>query len=147
MNVELQFVRAGAEHCNLVFSWANDPETRRNSFNTAQIPYTTHEGWFMRKIKEPGCFFFIVMAESIPVGQVRVDVDGEISFNVASASRHGGIGAGIIAALPALVKGVGTLVAKVKHENVASQKCFERNGYEGVGHGDFIEYRLLLEKE
>ncbi len=43
---ELYLCKACQDDCNLLFQWANEEVTRKNSFNTAQIKYKDHLKWF-----------------------------------------------------------------------------------------------------
>ncbi len=119
-----------------LLDWANDPDTRRNSFRSDGITWEEHIGWFEACLKNPNIDFYICCCEDQPVGQVRLNCEGEIgvvSYSIAREARGQGIGSQIIQLIekealrsrPELT----TLSGSVKTENVASQRIFEKNGY------------------
>ena len=44
MNVKLRTVKK--EDVDILYEWANDPITRKNSFSEERIEYITHVNWF-----------------------------------------------------------------------------------------------------
>ncbi len=123
---------------DLIFGWANDPVTRANSFSTDPIPYEDHVNWFGRMMDNPDRILYIMMADEQPVGQIRLDIEGEeaeISYSIAPDKRGQGYGGHIIRLICEEVRKnmpeVLRLTASVKTANLASQKCFINNGFEG----------------
>ena len=140
MNADKQlYLRKGTEEdLDLIYRWANDPVTRANSFSTDPIPYQDHVNWFHRMLNNPDRILYIMMADTKPVGQIRLDMEGEeaeISYSIAPKERGKGYGQKIIKLICEEVQKnmpeVLTLVASVKEANLASQKCFLSNGFEG----------------
>ena len=124
---------ATAEDKDLLFHWANDPVVRSCSFNQEPIPYESHIEWFDRIMKDPSVKQFILMKDYTAVGQVRlsiIDDEAEIGYSIAPDARGCGYGSSIIRLVTELVKEqfpqICRLVAKVKPENSASIKIFER---------------------
>ncbi len=143
----LRFVRAEKNHSDLLFNWANDPEVRANSFNTKPIQHEEHIDWFEKKIKSPSAIIFIVYLKVNPIGQIRIDIEGEkgfISYNVDKKYRGKGYGTSILLRLQKelkpLNKSIVELIGKVKPDNFASQKAFENAGYSKQIQNDFILY-------
>lgn len=138
------------EDCDLLFSWANNKETRKNSFNSEQIDYKEHVEWFNNLLLSDNRKQFLLMAGSDPVGQVRIDIYGnccEISYSIEASNRNKGYGTEIIKLAIDKIKNdfseIKTITARIKPENVASMKCFEKNGFEEK----FREYTLEIAEQ
>jgi UDP-2,4-diacetamido-2,4,6-trideoxy-beta-L-altropyranose hydrolase len=132
--VELR--RATLDDAELLYDWRNDPETRRNSFSSDEIPFDVHVEWLRNKLAEPNCRLFIAELDGAPVAQVRVDRRGEdwaeVSVGVASEARGLGLGRTVIgagSAAGAEQLGVTRVVARIKPENLASVAAFHAAGY------------------
>lgn len=112
------------------FLWANDPLTRKHSYNTAPIPLDQHRQWFLKKLIDANSFLYLLEIGNEPVGQVRFDFneDATLSYVVAPEWRGRGFGSYLIAKgiqqlrkdLQASVKVIGY----VKKDNVASNRTF-----------------------
>lgn len=104
----------------LLFAWANDPETRRQSFTTEPIAWETHVAWLERRLADS---LILIFENPEPVGVVRIQ-DGVISITVAPEHRGKGYATPMIreAAQP------GT-IAEVKPDNVASLRAFAAAGF------------------
>lgn len=128
--------KAQPEDIDLLFEWANDRETRLNSFNTQTITRSEHERWFASMMKDPYRIQYIMMHEDVPVGQIRLDItdqEAEISYTIAPLQRGKGFGCQIIALAMKQIKvdtpDVTRLRGQVKPHNSASMACFRRNGF------------------
>lgn len=128
--------KAEMEDMDLLFKWANDPVVRVNSFNTEPIPYENHVKWFKKIMDDPTVLQFILMEEDIPVGQIRLNVAGdeaEIGYSIGNEFRGKGYGHKILQLVADEVRKnhpkVTNLIAKVKPENIASNKLFVSEGY------------------
>ena len=122
---------------DLLFSWANDPAVRKNSFRTDPIPYEDHVKWFHHVMEDKNAIQYIMMDDDIPVGQIRLNIDGEeaeIGYSIAANFRGRGYGHKILQLIVQKVQEgqpqIKKLIAKVKPENGASKKLFESEGYE-----------------
>jgi RimJ/RimL family protein N-acetyltransferase len=145
----------------LYFDWANDPDTRRQSFNSAPISLETHAAWFTRKVADPNALLLIFTNEAgQAVGQVRfertpvADMPDEIIIGVSVDARHRGKGLAsqLIAQGCAICRkqwGAVTIHAYIKPENQASVHAFERAGFRLSGEsGKFgISGRVTLDQE
>lgn len=136
--------RATLQDKKLIFDWANDPETRQNSFNTETIKWEDHSAWYDRKLSDENCQMYILMDFFKPLGQVRVDREGDkgvISYSIDKESRGQGLGKEMLSLLEAKLVGnkneCNTLVAEVKTENLGSRKVFEALGYDEIKDGTF----------
>ena len=121
----------------LLFTWANDPAVRLNSFTTDPIPYEDHRKWFEHIMADDKVLQYIMMDDENPVGQIRLNIENdsaEIGYSIAAAYRGRGYGRKILQLIVDEVKKhhpeIKTLIAKVKPDNKASKKLFESEGYE-----------------
>ena len=83
------------DDATLLWRWANDPETRRNAFTKAPIPYDAHVAWLQARLASEGTRLLIFADAEGPVGQVRFDRTGdaaEVSIVVAPERRGAGLG-------------------------------------------------------
>lgn len=139
------------EDVDLLFHWANDELVRKNAFHTEQIPYETHVKWFDRVLADDSVLHYILMNETVPVGQIRVNVEtdstGEIDYSIAKEYRGQGFGKIIckllVEELKANHKDITELIAKVKPKNISSSACFIKNGFEEK----YVQYELKLKDE
>jgi len=128
--------RADAE---LLWRWANDPETRRQSFTKATIPYEAHCAWLDARLGSPTCTILIFGDGGVPVGYARFDLVGdmaEISIAVAPEQRGRGYGRAMLAAaLDRHREQRGARVrtrASVLAENKRSLRMFRASGFRDV---------------
>jgi RimJ/RimL family protein N-acetyltransferase len=130
---------ARPEDAQLLWVWRNDPDVRRQSFSADEIPWEVHEAWFARKLASPDTRIWILEADGVPAGQIRVErtgSDAKISFSVDRTMRRRGVGRRLLAmAGPVACRelGVRRLVGFVKAENTASQRAFEEAGFVRAG--------------
>ena len=130
----------------LLYRWANDPDVRRNAFHTEAIAWAEHVAWFDNKIKSPDTRIYIVLDEqSNPVGQVRFDKtregSAEVDISIESSSRGHGYGAQALRLCSTLAMkelATGHIIAKVRQDNTASIKAFERSGFKPQGHAEGV---------
>lgn len=135
---------ATTEDRDLLYEWANDPETRRSAFATEPINYEDHCKWFERIVADELERQYIMMNDDIAVGQVRLTLDddaAEIDYSIAPEKRGLGYGNIIISMIKDKVHNelpqINRLIAKVKPKNIASIYCFEKN--------EFVESYYQLE--
>lgn len=129
--------KAEKDDMDLLFRWANDPVVRANSFDINPIQYENHVKWFNKMMGDSTIIQFILIDEDVPVGQIRLNVDGdeaEVGYSIGAEFRGEGYGHKILQLVTEAVSTnyplIKTLVAKVKPENIASKKLFECEGYE-----------------
>lgn len=73
--MKIRFRKITKEDVDIIFSWANDPLTRSQSFSSEPIKYESHVEWFNKKISDKKCLFLIgIDDENEPVGSVRLDL-------------------------------------------------------------------------
>ena len=85
---------ATLEDQDLYLAWANDPEVRRQSFNTEPIPLEQHQHWFLSRLQSPDALLRILVdSEGLPLGQIRFErsstepVRAAIGFSLDPAAR------------------------------------------------------------
>ena len=124
---------------NMLLEWANDKETRNNSFSSHEISPEEHRQWFFGVLNDPDRIQYIMMDGDTPVGQIRLDIsdnEAEISYSIAPTHRRKGYGHIILGLIkeqaltdcPSITK----LKGSVKTHNKESMKCFENNGFEEI---------------
>ena len=143
--------RAEAADEGMLLEWANDPVTRANGFNPNLITPDEHHRWYLLKLRDRDCRFYIVEALGTPVGQVRFDREGPdwtISYALAPPFRGRRLASRVLeAAMAKLSSGGegGLLLALVKGQNVASRRVFEGLDFAASSDADgAIEYRRSL---
>ena len=137
--MEAYLRRVTEQDRDLLFQWANDEDVRKSSFSSGKISYEEHCEWFDKMMKNEQCIQWILEANNQPVGQIRINIDGEnaeIGYSVCRERRGEGFGKLMLNLamqyiqenLPIIKK----MVARVKPENIASKKAFVNNGYKVI---------------
>jgi len=134
--VNLYLKRATVEQCDILYTWANEEEVRKNSFNQEKIPYEQHVKWFNNKIDSKNSIIFLCYEGEIPVGVVRIEVEaaqGTISYSVDKAFRGKGVASSMLKLLEEEIKNnkinIHILIGYVKFDNIPSQNIFKKLGY------------------
>lgn len=132
--------RAGAGDAELLRRWRNDPETRRRSFTKTPVSDAEHRAWLGKRLASDRAAIWIFSDGGMPVGQVRVDLDGdvaEVSIVVAPERRGRGYGKAMLSeALRLLRRDFGPGVrarALVLDDHEASLRTFKACGFRVVG--------------
>jgi len=150
---------AEASDEKLLLTWANDKDTRKNSFHTRPIQPEEHHRWFAGILSDKSEHVWIMTVDDRPAGMVRLSEDGNssghifrISYSIAKPFRGKGLGTCIIRLMEEKAKREfggegGQLYAEVKKDNIASRKIFESLGYaEGTEKAeDCMIYRKNIE--
>jgi RimJ/RimL family protein N-acetyltransferase len=136
VSVRLRPVRR--EDGQLLWVWANDPETRRASGGREEISWSAHTEWLAARLQDAGCRLWILESPGkVALGTIRFDSDdgwasARLSYAVGPEHRRRGYGRELVA------RGVGALrrehpgaliEALVQPDNVASRALFERLGW------------------
>lgn len=136
----------------LLLIWANDPETRQNSFSPDHIPAEDHRRWFYNRLRNlDGCRLYIVETEDrIPIGQVRFEKNDhkwEIDYSLAPHFRRKGLGRPLLKAALLKMRSEypGALVlGRVKPDNLPSRKIFESLDFDIVPNSGGVVYQRML---
>ncbi|EKF18193.1 GNAT family N-acetyltransferase [Nitratireductor pacificus] len=116
---------ASVDDAKLLYEWRSDPTTRAMSRDTSELVWEHHLAWVTERLSRANHGLYIAEIDGVPVGTVRIDHD-EISYTVAPAHRKKGIGEMM---LRTAKDQFGPLIAKVKKNNMASEKIAERSGH------------------
>lgn len=136
MNMNVYLREVTERDKDLLFRWANDEEVRKKSFSSEKITYEEHCAWFDKMMHNEQILQWILQADEQSVGQIRLTLKGEtaeVGYSICEERRGEGFGRLILRLAAQRVKGefpdIKRITAKVKPDNLASLKAFERNGY------------------
>lgn len=145
----LTFVKVKEKDKDLLFAWANDEETRKQSFCSQQIPYEDHVKWFESSLLRQDRKMYLCMHGEEPVGVFRLDETEnskengtwEISYSIEPNKRGKGYGKQMLRLGEELCKKeipeIKCLKACVKKENEGSLKIFEELMYKKESEKEF----------
>lgn len=140
--------KANINDMRMLYEWANDEKVRENAFSTEHIAWDVHQRWFLNKLESEVCDIFILYVDSIPVGQVRLDYEGEkayIDYSIAKEHRGKGYAKIMLELVEKKVadnqKGIWYLEAEVKYDNQDSRKQFDNLSYDSM---QVIKYRKCI---
>ena len=152
--MKLRDVTIGDARC--LFEWANDKETRRNSFSEDEIKWENHIIWLKNKLEDSNCYFYILEDNDTKIGVIRLDVCKDlkeimISYSIDHNMRNKGYGTQILMMAEKKLEDFFSgyvLVGEVKSiDNRPSIRCFENNGFvrdEDVVPGGKIVFRKKI---
>jgi UDP-2,4-diacetamido-2,4,6-trideoxy-beta-L-altropyranose hydrolase len=134
--VSVRLRPVGDADMRLLWEWANDAAVRETAFHPEQIPWERHVQWFKARQRECGCRMHIITDEAgSPLGQLRIDLHGEyaeVHLSLAAPHRGRGIGPAALREAYALMSSLAPdaiVVARVRPENPASLRAFEKAGF------------------
>lgn len=134
----IQVRPARISDAELLFAWRNDESTRQASINVEPVAWEDHVRWLTASLANRNRRLLIAELEGVPVGTVRIDQGErtEISWTVSPGMRGKGVGKAIVSrSLPH-----GEVTARIKHDNVASQKIAASAGFMLVIDRDLQEW-------
>jgi UDP-2,4-diacetamido-2,4,6-trideoxy-beta-L-altropyranose hydrolase len=126
--------RATKADAQLLWRWANDPDTRAASLNPDPIPYLEHLRWLRARLADRSCLLLIGWNGAGALGQVRFDrreADAEVSISVAPEHR-GTVGRLLLERAIDRFRRWSPqtpLVARVRIDNRPSRSLFEGTGF------------------
>lgn len=145
MKENLSIRPATIDDAELLWNWANDSSVREVSINPNPIPWDSHIKWFAERLNSSTTRFYILLEDSIPVGQIRYDMvenkAAEISFSIDGEHRGKGLGKEILRVTRETAwrdLDCESITAFVILGNEASRKAFERTDFTLVG---MVEYQ------
>lgn len=135
-----------------LFDLVNDLECRRNSLYHDRIAFESHVQWLKRLLCSDTQKLYILIDGDEAVGQGRLELTEEgcrISYSIIAERRGYGYGGillkllnnAILIDFPSCIYSYG----EVLQHNVASQKIFEKLGYEARKIRNILYYRKLVE--
>ena len=134
-------VAATQAHSTSIWTWRNDPDTRKNSRSMDIVPWENHVKWYANFLKrKPNCMFVCKDNENNYLCMVRFDKLGEdssefeISVNLNPKFRGKKLSTFLIDLSIAHFnklwgEEVQGIVAEIKPSNIGSRKCFTRAGF------------------
>jgi UDP-2,4-diacetamido-2,4,6-trideoxy-beta-L-altropyranose hydrolase len=148
--VNLQIRTAKIEDLQTYFDWANDPVVRQNAINTEPIDFEVHLNWFENKIQESNCALFVMLADNLPIGQVRFEFANgvaSIDYSIEKFMRGLGLASWLVErAIDKLDKSlVHEVRALVKISNKASINVFNKLRFE-VDHNNSTSELICFKK-
>jgi UDP-2,4-diacetamido-2,4,6-trideoxy-beta-L-altropyranose hydrolase len=134
----MTLIRAQESDLLTTFNWANDRSIRAFSFNNEPITLAVHSSWYLNKIKDENCFYYLGVIDGKAIGSIRFDMSDKtalISYLIDPAYHNRGLGLLLLKkAVSRLILDtdhtVTIIVGRVMFANIASIKAFERLGYE-----------------
>ncbi|MGB8401410.1 UDP-2,4-diacetamido-2,4,6-trideoxy-beta-L-altropyranose hydrolase [Bradyrhizobium sp.] len=137
---QLTLRAATADDSRRLWLWRNEHGARNMSPDQRPVAWEAHSRWLTARLADADTMIFIVETNGRPCGSVRFHVEqtknASVSIAMARHVRGKGYGA---AALDSACQAVfkqqfcDRIEARVKRENIASQKIFEKCGFLTVG--------------
>lgn len=131
----LSMRRMNASDKDLIFKWANDTETRNNSFTSSKITENEHHKWFFQKLGDPDAKYFIALWKGQEAGFIRFDRKEDhtlIGINIAPTYRGQKLSSSLLkmACRYYVSDTVSSLIlAYIRSDNIASKRAFEGAGF------------------
>jgi UDP-2,4-diacetamido-2,4,6-trideoxy-beta-L-altropyranose hydrolase len=127
----------------LLWRWANDPETREASFRSDPIPFRDHVRWLSQRLADPSVLLVVAENSAGALGQVRFESRGsDTEVSISIAPDHRGVVGGLV--LASAIRRFrrrsprDRLFAKVKFDNERSRQLFEGAGFQPRSERDGI---------
>jgi RimJ/RimL family protein N-acetyltransferase len=131
-----------------LWSWRNDPDTRRASHNTDAITRDQYTRWFESCLSRNNSIMLIAELHREAIGTVRFDKRRdsylEVIINIAPHARSKKLGAPCLreACNFVLKKKAAGFHAEIRQENTASIHIFQQCGFRSFGSkGGFLLFR------
>ena len=121
-----------SKDCQRLFDWANDKDTRSQSFNKNTIPLAEHTAWFNARLKDTNTLLLICELSGIPIGITRYTIEGtNATINYSLDKEYRGVGlAGQMVPISLekvrQLRSLKQITAFVKESNIASLRIFEK---------------------
>lgn len=131
-NPEIGIRPVAWEDSEILFSWANDEDTRKFSFNSEKIERAEHESWLRRKMEDSNACLFLCTVKENPAAFVRFDKSGNnwiIGINTAPEYRNQKLTDQFICKGLDMLKMGDSVLAYIKTDNPASTRVFEKAGF------------------
>lgn len=137
-NEKLWFRKPNKSDCHLLLKWANEEETRKQSFQTHYITPEEHSRWFQNVLTDENVVLLILCLGEAPIGNIRFVIDcgrATLSYSIDHRYRGRGFGRelirmGLIYAEKELA--ISEVRAETKPGNIASQRVLLDNGFQMI---------------
>lgn len=114
---------------DLLYQWRRDDE-HNDWWEGSPVTWDAHIGWLRPRIDNPLVHIWVGELDGIPIGQARLDSNGELAFSIDKAFRGRGHGTELVRLATAEGrKHHGRVKASVDLSNKASVKTMIRAGY------------------
>ncbi|MBU1564933.1 MAG: GNAT family N-acetyltransferase [Proteobacteria bacterium] len=144
--------KALASDARTVFHWRNDPSIVAKGFLQRPVGWDEHATWFTDLIKSDTRLMFILEQNEDPVGQMRFDLESDVSAEISiyMAPGHEGQGLGVAGMRKGCLEvfsqwAIDHVVARVRQDNEPAKLAFAKAGFrlqsETVNY-DIVEYLL-----
>ncbi|PRX43504.1 GNAT family N-acetyltransferase [Salegentibacter salegens] len=149
-NNELRF--ATESDLNLTFGWVNNVSIRAFSFNKQQISLKDHAFWFLSKIENSNCEYYILKVNGICAGSIRFDIEekqiAKINYLLDPNFTGKGLGTYLLENGIKFLKEnrpeINMVYGYVLKENMASIKIFEKLLFEELEKGSKLKYQKRI---
>jgi len=139
---------------DLLYEWANDPNTRLNSFSSEIIPYDVHREWFKNKLESDSTRILIYHHGNENIGQVRIETKGttaKLSVSISPSHRKKGYGYKLILLTENLItreyEAIDCIMGEVKNENTASIKNMRKLKYCEEQESGYIRFTKNIRRD
>ena len=131
-----------------LWSWRNDPDTRRASHNVDAVTLDQHTRWFRSCLSRNKSIILIAELHDEAIGSIRFDKRRdsylEVIISIAPQARAKRLGAACLreACNFVLKKKVAGFHAEIRQKNTASLRIFQQCGFSEFGSkGGFLLFR------
>lgn len=135
--MEIKIRKAKEDDKMFLFDLRNQPSTYRYSKNANQVEWQEHIDWLEPILKgKTEKHLFVIDVDGEKAGQTRVDIEEQgAEVNISLMPEFQGRGVAFIAIEQVMEKisqeqGIKIFMAHIHRENIASQKLFEKLGFE-----------------
>ncbi|WP_394249714.1 UDP-2,4-diacetamido-2,4,6-trideoxy-beta-L-altropyranose hydrolase [Vibrio profundi] len=139
----VSLVYASHDDISLVYEWQCHPETRKYALRPAVPTRNEHRVWMAEKLSSVTDYFYLVTdrLSGMKIGAVRLDRVRTNHYLISifvDPTRHGqGIASRALAIIDAIHPDI-TIHATILRENLASQRLFQKVGYQKVAEQTYI---------
>jgi len=142
----IKLERASVDDLQLTYLWANDPVARNMSYNNNPIFEEEHRSWFLSRLKNSSCFYYILKSGNKPFAQIRFEENVDhyvLSYFIDKTYRGNGLASFILSeGIRKLKQDLGGISGKtigyVKVENTSSCRGFEKMNFQKEISSNFI---------
>ena len=146
--------KAELRDSKVIFDWRNDELTQKMSYTLGIVQWEGHSAWFASSLKNKNRLLLLCYnkKDSKKIAIVRFDVDSTramVSINLSPEMRGKGFSKKCLSESIKNFKNefpqVGALDAKIKPENIASQRLFKSIGFVNVrDESDTLYFEYLI---
>lgn len=130
--------KANSEDLELTYVWASNEVIRAHSFSQNKISKEEHANWYLNKILESNCFYFIFNFLEESIGSIRFDnIEGRLKISYLIDPKYHGQGFGTIILYKSieflfnnnLLNNISEIYGEVFSNNIPSLMAFRRLGF------------------